>query len=802
MTTVPLTIGQPVTIGGQIVTFRGTPAPIPGNQAPAASFSTDATYTTVTVDATSSTDPDGTITAYIWAWGDGTSGTGATTTHTYAAGGVYTIGLTVIDNAGQSTTTTTQVTVQDRPIPTADFTVTVDGSTVTVDGTNSGTPGGQIVSYSWDFGDGTTTTGATAQRTYTTDGVYTITLTVTTDVGTFDTDTEQVTIGDPDAEQPLPAPATVTATPDHATMRITVVWAEVAGAVSYEVWEPGTVDQSGQPVPVRTYPAGTTQHISGPLGGTRVYAYSVRAVAASGLEGAFRAANEVTFDGSGEEPNPTPPPPAAPNPPALAVPTVNGDDVTLTWTPAGTGTTPTGYLVYRRYDAETGTYDVIASNVTTTTYTDLDREPGTWWYYVRAYDTVENLSAPSNTRSVTVAGPDPTIPPAPAGVVSVRDDANMTITTSWTPTADAHEVEEDGNSWIVPAGISSRTSGQLAGTRPYTYSVRALRNGVPGPWTMSNTVTFDATTPDDPDEPTPPPPSGTFVLGTTEPVAANTGVGVLRAAPTQVHNGNLTIGSGQTVRDLIINGYVDIHYTATMENCLVRGPSAKRTSGQRPVVRVNGLPSSLSGVSQRAQIRYCTISLQTPSDYWSGIGYKGFYAYRCLIEKCTDSFSVYSTTSDGIVNVLIEGCFSPNMTGFRPDNANSRAETHNDSIQLQGNRGGVNDVIVRGCSFNARHSTTTGTLPVVHRQIAAIMQTPNTQSRCDATYDQNWLRGGEFQVNLAGSGTVRFTNNRQERPGTDSRAPIRALSVHSSISITATGNTYIDNGGSVPVQRG
>jgi PKD repeat protein len=51
---------------------------------------------------------------------------------------------------------------------------------VRFDGSGSSDPSGlPIGSYSWDFGDGTTGTGATPQHTYSVDGTYTVTLTVT-----------------------------------------------------------------------------------------------------------------------------------------------------------------------------------------------------------------------------------------------------------------------------------------------------------------------------------------------------------------------------------------------------------------------------------------------------------------------------------------------------------------------------------------------------------------------------------------------------------------------------------------------
>jgi hypothetical protein len=50
--------------------------------------------------------------------------------------------------------------------PVAAFTFTVDGDTVSVDASASDDPDGEIVSYQWTWGDGTTGTGMTATHTY------------------------------------------------------------------------------------------------------------------------------------------------------------------------------------------------------------------------------------------------------------------------------------------------------------------------------------------------------------------------------------------------------------------------------------------------------------------------------------------------------------------------------------------------------------------------------------------------------------------------------------------------------------
>jgi len=88
----------------------------PANQPPTAAFTTSTSGLGVTVDGSASTDPDGTVASYAWTFGDGQTGTGATASHSYAAAGTYTVGLTVTDNSGApSAAVTHQVTVTAPP---------------------------------------------------------------------------------------------------------------------------------------------------------------------------------------------------------------------------------------------------------------------------------------------------------------------------------------------------------------------------------------------------------------------------------------------------------------------------------------------------------------------------------------------------------------------------------------------------------------------------------------------------------------------------------------------------------------
>jgi PKD repeat protein len=157
------------------------------NQPPDASFTVGVNGLQVSLNAQASDDPDGNIVSWDWDFGDDETGSGETVNHTYDGPGTYTIELTVTDNDGGIDVTTQDVTVNAPPVnqaPTASFTVTPTGLQVTVNGSASSDPDGNIVSYSWNFGDGGTDTGATpAPHTYAAPGPYTITLTVVDDDG-------------------------------------------------------------------------------------------------------------------------------------------------------------------------------------------------------------------------------------------------------------------------------------------------------------------------------------------------------------------------------------------------------------------------------------------------------------------------------------------------------------------------------------------------------------------------------------------------------------------------------------------
>ncbi|HEX9366624.1 MAG TPA: PKD domain-containing protein, partial [Vicinamibacterales bacterium] len=168
------------------------------NTPPVASFTSVCSGLTCSFDASGSSDPDGTISSYAWNFGDGTTGSGVTVGHTYAAGGTYTVTLTVTDNgAATSQTGRTVTVVAPNAPPVASFTSACSALTCGFNASGSSDPDGTIASYAWNFGDATTGSGATASRTFAPGGPYTVTLTVTDNGGATSQTAHVVTVNAP-----------------------------------------------------------------------------------------------------------------------------------------------------------------------------------------------------------------------------------------------------------------------------------------------------------------------------------------------------------------------------------------------------------------------------------------------------------------------------------------------------------------------------------------------------------------------------------------------------------------------------
>ncbi len=102
--------------------------------------------------------------------------------------------------------TYTEITEKQPPVADAGGPYSCDRyETILLDGSGSHDPDGEIVSYEWDFGDGTTGTGVKPSHTYSSKGTFTVTLTVTDDDALTDSDTTTVKVSKP-YQPPSPRP--------------------------------------------------------------------------------------------------------------------------------------------------------------------------------------------------------------------------------------------------------------------------------------------------------------------------------------------------------------------------------------------------------------------------------------------------------------------------------------------------------------------------------------------------------------------------------------------------------------------
>lgn len=112
---------------------------------------------------------------YFWEFGDGSTSTEQNPTHSYTGNGRYTVSLTVKNKYGTDKKTIPEF-VSLETIPAASFYATPAQGTIPLTVKFTDTSGSGIISWHWDFGDGTTSSIQNPSHTYTKTGTYTVSL--------------------------------------------------------------------------------------------------------------------------------------------------------------------------------------------------------------------------------------------------------------------------------------------------------------------------------------------------------------------------------------------------------------------------------------------------------------------------------------------------------------------------------------------------------------------------------------------------------------------------------------------------
>lgn len=168
------------------------------NRGPTASFNhtpLEPTVFEIVQFRDNSIDPDGNVTAWAWDFGDGATSTQENPTHRYADRGQYTVSLTITDNDGGTDASILVITTMNVE-PTASFrapgTANVGDGVRFVD--ESTDPEGGLLTYLWNFGDGSTSTARNPIHEYDTPEAVLVTLLITDDEGATNTATMTIVI--------------------------------------------------------------------------------------------------------------------------------------------------------------------------------------------------------------------------------------------------------------------------------------------------------------------------------------------------------------------------------------------------------------------------------------------------------------------------------------------------------------------------------------------------------------------------------------------------------------------------------
>jgi PKD repeat protein len=190
----------------------------------------------------------GAPTSWVWNFGDGLVSNQQNPIHVYASPGAYTVTLLAINSAGSSAASDV-VTIAATAPPKSAFTFKANGLTVNFADASTGGP----TTWSWDFGDGTTSGQQNPIHPYATAGNYTVTLTVS-NAGGSSASTQIVTVTAPPSASFLFSA--------NSSTRQAHFTDTSAGNPTVWKWDFGDTTSSAEQNPIHTYAAAGTYTVT------------------------------------------------------------------------------------------------------------------------------------------------------------------------------------------------------------------------------------------------------------------------------------------------------------------------------------------------------------------------------------------------------------------------------------------------------------------------------------------------------------------------------------------------------------
>ncbi len=226
--------------------------------APVAEFSGTPTSGIVPLNVAFTDLSTGPVTSWSWTFGDGATSTAQNPSHLYTAAGMYDVTLTATGPGGVDAESKTNYIVVSVPPPVAGFGATPTSGILPLDVDFTDASTGSILSWSWTFGDGGTSTAQNPSHTYTAAGTYDVTLTVT-GPGGADGETQLGLIA---VSEPAPV-AEFSGTPTSGVSPLEVDFTDLSsGPVTSWAWTFGDGGTSTAQSPSHTYSAAGSYEVT------------------------------------------------------------------------------------------------------------------------------------------------------------------------------------------------------------------------------------------------------------------------------------------------------------------------------------------------------------------------------------------------------------------------------------------------------------------------------------------------------------------------------------------------------------
>ena len=217
---------------------------------PVADFTTVAGCQNSTMPFTNlSSVSSGNIQSYSWNFGDGTATAQVNPTHSYTSTSTFNVTLIATSDNNCRDTVVYPLTVY--PLPVANFTATDACQNTAVDFIDNSTiSSGNITQWSWNLGDGASSTVSEPTHNYGTSGSFHVLLNITSDQGCISTYTQNVNIF------PMPVAAFTASEPCFGDVSQFYNQSSVTGGGSFTAtWDLGNGQTSALNNPVVTYAA-------------------------------------------------------------------------------------------------------------------------------------------------------------------------------------------------------------------------------------------------------------------------------------------------------------------------------------------------------------------------------------------------------------------------------------------------------------------------------------------------------------------------------------------------------------------